>query len=145
MNSENLEMNQREIEEYKRIDKELSNRLAEKEKVGTRELAAQHLLNFELARLNAEILAYKEEILKLEQERDQLENSATQLMFFLKRVRNSTILSNIRCDRKDIWITSLKQGLETMDFTAEKYSDDPQLSINAYTQLDPFERRRMVP
>lgn len=144
MSLESLESTQKEIEEYKQLDKELSEKLATAERVKTKELASQHLLNFELSRLNAEVLVHREEVSRLEKEHVQLEKSANELMFFLKRIRNSTILNNIRFDRKDAWVTKLRQGLETMDFTVETYEDNPHLSINAATQF-PADRRRMIP
>lgn len=138
MSLDNLESTLNELEKYRNLERKVSEKLSAAEMTKTKELAAQHLLNFELARLNAEILVHQKSVANLEREQERLTKSSVELMFFLKRVRNSTILSNIRFDRKDNWIIKLKRGLETMDFSVEQLHDNPDKSISTFTQ---FSRR----
>lgn len=138
MSLESLESTLLEVENYRNLEKKVSEKIASAEMVKTKELAAQHLLNFELARLNAEILVHQKSVAVLEQEQARLTRTSVDLTFFLKRVRNSTISSNIRLDRKDHWLNKLKRGLETLDFTVEQLRDNPQRSISTFTQ---FSRR----
>lgn len=137
MNTNELEDNQKTIEQYENFDREISSKLVSAQEIKEREESAQYLLKFELSRLDAQVNSLQRDVAGLEAEQDRLNQTSHELNFQLKAIKNYWIVHHLQSGRKEEWMQDLKEELNTLDFTIEERQHEPSRSIEAFTQVMP--------